>query len=50
MLFITELRQLTMSVKFACKIRATWKRSTPFDTCRQLICLEQLGGSRGRGG
>ena len=28
MLFITELRQLTMNVKFACKMKVTWKRST----------------------
>lgn len=27
MLFITDLKQLNMAVKFACKIRVTWKRS-----------------------
>ena len=42
MLFITELRQMTMSVKFACKIRVTWKRSTL--QCIQATNLRRAAG------
>ena len=45
MVFLTHLQKLTMSVKFACKMKATWKRSTSRSR-RQLVGRDRLGASR----
>lgn len=47
MKFITELRKLTMNVKFACKIKATWKRSTVL--LMQAVRAQRALGSLCRG-
>ena len=43
MQFMTEIKTLHMNVKFNCKIKATWKRSTLLSDPRQWIGRDHMG-------
>jgi hypothetical protein len=47
MQFITDLKRLSMAVKFACKMKATWKRSIFPSINRQRIWLDNMGSTSG---